>query len=134
MKKIVVILILLLAGSCKSLPNVNQKKDVKRQIKRTIVELPKEKIVYKIDTVYKDTTIIRRGKVVNLSVNYDVKGKISQAACEAPGGKITKEDIKENIKEKKQTEYIKKKDIFIYGLIFGVFFMLILILVFVFKK
>ena len=134
MKKLAVILILLLVGSCKSLPNVEQQKDVKRQIKRIVVELPKEKIVYKVDTVYKDTTIIRHGKVVNLSVNYDNTGKIEQAACEANGGKVTKENIKENIKEQNHTEYVNKKDMFISGLIFGVFFMLVLILVLVFKK
>ena len=116
------------------MPNVEQKKDVKRQIKRTIVELPKEKIVYRVDTIFKDTTIIRRGKVVNLSVNYDSAGKIDKAACEADGGKVTKENIKENIKEQNHTEYVNKKDMFISGLIFGVFFMLVLILVLIFKK
>lgn len=134
LKKFAFIVFLLLVSSCKSPPNVKQKKDIKRVIQRTIVELPKEKVVYKIDTIYKDTTIIRHGKVVNLSVKYDVQGKIKQAECEAPGGKVIKEKIKENIKEKKQTKYVNKKDMFVYGLIFGVFFMLALILVLLFKK
>ena len=134
MKYLVVILFFLLGRSCQKLPNVKQKKDIKRQITRTIVELPKEKIVYRIDTIYKDTTIVRKGKVVNLSVNYDVQGKVKQATCEAPGGKVTKEKINEASKEQTKTEYVNKKDIFVYGLGFGVFIMLVLIVVLVFKK
>ena len=110
------------------MPDIEQKKDIKRQITRTIVELPKEKIVYRVDTIFKDTTIIRRGKVVNLSVNYDSAGKIDKAACEADGGKVTKENIKENIKEQNHTEYVNKKNLFLYGLSFGIFLIVFMVL------
>ena len=104
-------------------------KKTKREINRSIKILPKDIVVYRPDTIFKDTTIIVKGRVNKLRLNYQ-NYQLKQAECESPGGKVTNENIKENIQENvsEKTEYVDKKTFFMYGMFFSFFLMIILLL------
>ena len=136
MKKLILFFALMFFFGCRSWqPNktihAKTKTNTERIITRKTKELPRDIVVYRPDTIYKDTTIVVKGKVNVLRLKYK-NSKLNQAECEAPGGKETEETIKENIKEEKkqteQTEYVDKKTFFIYGIAFALFITLILFL------
>ncbi len=127
MKKVLFLFVIsvVLVGCASRKPTKIVKTQTERKIKRTIRQIPREIVVYKRDTIKKDTTIVVRGRVTELTVDIDKQG-IKKATCDTSGGNEIKEEIRENIKQTEKTEYIDKKTFFMYGMAFALFIMLVL--------
>ncbi len=110
----------------------NTLKNTKRQItevKYSFKTLPKDTVIFIPNIIYKDTTIIRKGKTTKLVLNYSTKGRVNKVQCSNAGGnEVTKTVTKteENINEK-STE-VKKEKITKVKQDFTIYFIIVVIL------
>lgn len=136
------IIILLLLSSCTALKNKQDSK-IKKETNRTTTERitrfqeADTTIIQVPNIVYKDTTIIKRGRTSTAYVNFNSSGQIDfqcindkiQETIERTIKEQTKEKNKEEVKDKK-TEYNPFK----IGGGAGLFFGIIIIIYFLARK
>ncbi len=96
----------------------------------TITKRPKDSVVFVPNYIFKDTTIIKRGKTTRLRLEYDSNGKVKKADCtadELEEIKNTITEIKESIQEKnkEKTKETNFNNVTIIYIFLGLAFLLI---------
>lgn len=108
MKKIIVqILIIFSLFSCETTKEfLKTKTNTDRTIverSTTITKRPKDSVVFVPNFIFKDTTIVRRGKTTTLKLDYNNQGYVTKADCTAEELneiKRTVKEIQESIQQK----------------------------------
>lgn len=136
MKNIIIYIILIFSlFSCDTLKEFSKNKtNTDRTIverSTTITKRPKDSVVFVPNYIFKDTTIVKRGKTTTLRLDYDSNGVVTKADCTADELNEIKMAITQinesiNSKEKdKKKETSFKSEMIIY-IFLGLAFLMII--------
>ena len=110
MNKLKILLLLLILTSCKVQKGLTKNKtDTNRKIvetSTTITKRPKDSVVFVPNYVFKDTTIVKKGKSTTLILDYDKNGNVVKANCTAE----ELNEIKNSIIEIQESIQSKEKE------------------------
>ena len=136
MKRIIYILLIFVLFSCETTKQFLKKKTntdrTITELSTTIIKRPKDSVVYIPNFLFKDTTIVRRGKTTTLRLNYDSKGLVTKADCTADElNEIKKaiiqinEKIESNEKGKNKETKFNTTEV-LFGVFLGLAFLLVI--------